>query len=404
MKRMIPAILRSNAPGLAVVLLVASALSSAVHAQPSTGASGIEAFHVIYHDWQPATPIGNDSSRVTHVQQLAVPLNFRFGQTRRVSFDISGGGAMSRVTVRHGDSTSVLQLNGPTDVRALMTITAAREHLALLLGGTAPSGLTKLSPTQISALGVLAAPAVQTPVPAFGGGAGGNAGATLTMPVGLWAITAGGAYERRFRYEPFSELVVGTPVAASIAPGAVLSFSGRVDGEVAGTALMFDMSVRQFYADTFAIEQDKRTVRSVYRLGPLTNLAVRVQPTTRKARDVVFTAAIQKRAPYELLDRGKVPNSGASLLSASVAGTLLRAGGFRIAAGIEKRSYSGIKADSSLVAAAFSELAGSVNFVIPLSGGEFVITTAGSTGSVTLRNKPAVSMRRFTVHAQMQAF
>jgi len=387
--------------------VIGAALAALVPAwvQAQAAGSGNQLLHVVYQQWTPSSGVGTDSVLVTGVSQAAVPLAFHFGGNGRFTFDVSGGAAMSRVCVRQGIAFErMLELNGITDICGLLTATAFNDHVAFLAGGTVPTGATSLAPAQLTALGAIAAPATRSPVPVFGGGGGGTAGLTATQQVGDWSVSVGSGYERRFRFVPFTELVAGTPVDASIAPGAVVTASGQLDGEIAGAAVTLDASVRQFFADTFAVTQGTRLSRSVYRLGPLTNAALRIRPTTRSARDLVLTFAVQQRAPYEVLGRGQVAESGASLFSAAIAGTVLRAGGWRIGAGVETRTYSGIKSDSSLVAAAFNDVTGSVNVVIPLRGSELIVTTAATTGSLTIRNKAAVGMQRLLLRGQLFVF
>jgi hypothetical protein len=391
------------------ILSVAAAINVAATARPAGGqsaqaASGSELIDVVYHDWRPTKPLAGAAAGVLRVEQLAAPINWRFGGNQRVTLDVGGGGAFSRVTIKSGDSVRVLELKGPTDIRTLLTISLFDNNVALFVGGTIPTGLTKLNSTQLAALSILAAPSVRAPVAAFGGGAAGSGGAAVTFPFRKWSITAGTGYERRFRYTPFSELAVDVPVDAIIAPGSLLTFSGGIDGELAGTAIAIGGSIRQFYADTFAVTREKRTVRSVYRLGPLTDLSLRVQPALRFGRDVVFSAALQHRAPYEILNRGQVSGSDASTKNASVAGTLLRLGGWRLTGGAGAVSYSGIKTDSTLMTAAFRELSATVGLAVPLSDSEMILSTAFATGSMTIGQRESVPMRRVSVRLQIQSF
>jgi hypothetical protein len=384
-------------------LALAFAVPALAHAQ-GTG-SGNQLVHVVYQQWTPAQGLGTDSVLITGVSQTAIPLAFHFGGNGRVTLDVSGGAAMSKVRVKQGNAAErTLDLNGITDLRALVTATAFNDHVAVLAGGTLPTGATSLAPSQLLALGAIAAPAARSPVPVFGGGGSGTAGLTATQQIGDWSLSAGGGYERRFRFVPFSELIAGTPVDATIAPGSVLTGTAQLDGDIAGTGVTLDASVRQFYADTFALKQGTRLSRSVYRLGPLTNVALRIRPTTTTARDLLITLGLQRRAPYEVLGRGEIAGSDASLLSATLSGTVVRRAGWRLGAGLETRTYSGIKSDSSLVAAAFNDVTGSLNIAIPAGGSEFVFTTAASTGSVMVRNKPSVGMRRFVVRGQVFLF
>ena len=384
------------------VVLGALAAGAPSVAQAQAVGAGNQLGHVVYQQWTPAKGVGNDSVLITGVTQAAVPLAFHFGGNGRMTLDVSGGAAISKVRLKQGAAAErTIDLSGLTDVRALVTATAFGNHVALLAGGTIPTGATSLTPSQLTALGAIAAPAAKSAVPVFGGGGSGTAGITATQQIGTWSIGAGGGYERRFRFVPFSELVAGTPVDATIAPGAVITATGQLDGEIAGNAITLDASVRQFYADTFALKQGTRLSRSVYRLGPLTNASVRIRPTTRKARDLLLTLALQQRAPYEVIGRGEIAGSDASLFSATVSGTLLRSRGWRIGAGLETRVFSGIKSDSSLVAAAFNDITSSVNVAIPLRGSEFVLTTAASTGSLTMLNKAAVGMRRVLIRGQL---
>jgi hypothetical protein len=369
-----------------------------------TAQSGRPVGQIVVHSWSPATAVGNDSAAVEGITQVAVPLVYRFGETRRVSLDLAGAVARSRVAVRRGEATETLALDGPTDVRVLVTTTALNDRVAVLVGATLPTGLASLDASQLTALGAIASPAVSSPVPFFGGGASGSAGVSASAPVGTWNVSGGAGYERRQQFQPFSLVEAGVPVNALLTPGAVVTMSTRVDGDLGGSAVVLDVGVRQFFADTFAVTQRSLESRSVYRLGPVTTASLRVIPATTRARDVSLAFVVQHRAPYEVSDLGPVANSGATLVSASAAGTVMQRDRLRLSGGLDVRSYSGITADSTLVAAAFNEVAVSTQVAVPIAQSELVLTTGLGLGSVTLRDRSGVGTRRLTLRGEWRVF
>jgi hypothetical protein len=374
-----------------------------MQAQPVI-ASGRPVVTVLQHTWVPASPIGTDSLRVEQVSQQAVPLTLRLGGTGVAGLDLSAAYARSTVVVRRrSGATESLQLDGPTDVRALLSFAAFGEHAAVLVGGTIPVGLAKLTQNQLTALGAIGAPAVSAPVAAFGSGGTGSLGVTSSVQWREWTFTGGGSYEYRFRYAPIGQLVPSAPVDATLAPGPTLSLSVRARGAIAGTAVVTDFSVRQFRADTFSLVARARTSRVVYRLGALTNMAVRLSPSVLRARDVTLTLARTARAPYEVLGLGPVAASNAQLQSVAATMTLVRLGRVRAAGGLEARGYSGIQSDSSLVAAKFSDQTASVSIAVPVRLSEFVFSAAVSRGSLMLRERSAVGMQRLVLKGQINA-
>jgi hypothetical protein len=351
------------------------------------------------HSWSPSTPVPAGTSSVTGVTQIAVPLSYRFGDTRRVSLDITGAAAQSRVTVRRNATEQTLALDGLSDVRVLVTATAFNDRLAFLAGGTIPTGRTGLDLQQLQALAAVASPAVQSPLPAYGGGASASAGLTSVVPLGRWDLSVGTAYEQRRQFQPFSAIEAGVPVSGTLTPGGVFTVSGRLDGRVGNTALTIDGSLRQFLADSFAVSRGSLFGGTAYRLGPVSSFALQVRPATRTARDLVFAFSAQHRAPYEVIGVGQIPRSDALLATFIASTTLWRRGAARVSGGMEVRDYSGIASDSSLVAAAFRDVALSATYALGTSHGEFSLGSALGAGSLTPGGTASISTRRVTLRA-----
>lgn len=392
---MMPRVVRFSRPQVVVFLLplTMALLVRQVAAQARPLAQ------VVMHSWTPSAPVTVGSTAVTGMSQLAVPLAYRFGGTRRVSVDVAGAAARTRVRVRRDATEETFSLDGLSDLRVLVTATAFDDRFAFLAGGTVPTGRTGLDLDQLQALAAVASPAVQAPMPSYGGGASGSAGMTTVVPLGRWDLSAGSSYEQRGQFQPFTAVEAGVPVSGTLAPGGVLTFTGRLDGRVGYTAVTLDGSVRQFLADSFAVSRGQVTAGTAYRLGPMSSVALQVRPATRSARDLVFALSAQQRAPYEVIGIGEIPRSDARLVAFLVSATLWRGGATHVAGGVEARDYSGIRSDSSLVTAAFRDVALSVSYARQTIRGEWSAGAAVGAGTLTPIASAATGARRVTVRA-----
>ncbi|MBL0940930.1 MAG: hypothetical protein IBJ03_18705 [Gemmatimonadaceae bacterium] len=393
----------------AVQTMALGAVLSVVTAFSATAQPGRPSAQIAWHQWSPSESVGRDSAAgVTGLSQMAVPLSWRFGATQRVSFDIATAAARTQVTRRLGGVETNSTLSGLTDTRVLLTATALDERLAVLVGANIPTGKTKLNAEELIVLGTMAAPAVAAPVAAHGIGTSLTAGLSATAPMGTWNITGGVGYEQRQEFSPFYLADGVSSVSGTLAPGNVLTLSARLDGDIGDASVVLDGSVRQFDADFFAVRSVQISSSSTqgnyaeanYRLGPIANIALRVLPGGQSARDLAFTAQLQHRRPFESAPGVTLANSGANLMSAGLAGTLTRRDAWRLGGGFEARRYTGIDADTSLVAAALTEAVGSLQFVFPLSRGEFALTSALGIGTITVPGRESVGARRLTLRGE----
>lgn len=378
--------------------LIASSMSlSPLHAQARPVAQ------IAVHSWSPSGGVSanatGSAAQVSGVTQLAVPIAHRFGATRRVSLDVATAAASSRVTLRRNGADETLALDGLSDLRLLVTATAFGDRVALLAGSTVPTGRTKLGVSELQALAAVASPAVQAPMPAYGGGASGSLGVTTVLPLGPFDVSAGAGYEQRRQFQPFASVEAGVPVSGTLTPGGVLTFSTRIDARIGNAALTIDGSMRQFLADTLAVARAQVTSASTYRLGPLTSLLAQLRPATRSARDLVFSVSAQHRAPYEVIGIGEIPRSDALLTALAAGGTVWRGNAGRLTAGVEARNYSGIRSDSSLVAAAFSDVSLSTSYARETGRGEFTVGGAVGAGTITPGGGMSTGTRRLTIRA-----
>jgi hypothetical protein len=131
----------------------------------------------------------------------------------------------------------------------------------------------------------------------------------------------------------------------------------------------------------------------------VSSFAFQVRPATRSARDLVVALSAQQRAPYEVIGIGEIPRSDALLMGFLSSITLWRRGDARLSGGVEARDYSGIQSDSSLVAAAFRDVAVSATYARQSALGEWSAGAALGAGTVTPNGGASTATRRFTLRA-----
>lgn len=386
-------------------LLLAAAPEAGAQVGAREGASAVGSLDMLWSEWRPELT-STAPGTVLSSTQIAAPVAMRFGNGQRVSLDVSAAYALSQVTMRDSSGgTRTMRLDGPTDIRVLGTATAFGDYVAILVGGTIPVGRFRLSAEELSALAVVGAPAVGSPVPVFGAGASLTSGLVTMLPLSRgWTVALGAGLEQREAFAPFEELIVGTPVDSRLQPGRILHMTGALDGTVAGTAISLDVNVRQFTADSFAVTTPAGLASSVYRLGAVSSAALRVVPSGRRARDVVLSATAQIRQPFEDRRLGRVDGSGATFVGAGAAGTVWRKNGWRLAASLQARRYSGIASDTTLVAAAFGDIAGGASFTIPFERSQFTLGVTRGSGSFTPTGLASVPTQRTLVSGRWSPY
>jgi hypothetical protein len=182
---------------------------------------------------------------------------------------------------RPGGQTATIA--GLNDVRVRATGRLSGDALIVTLGANAPTGQSRLDNEQLTAVRVLAAPALGLIMPPVGAGGSGTLGILSAHRLGsTWALAAGASYELHDSYTPIAALVAGAP-STDFRPGDVLHVSAGADGLVGRHRLSLS-----FAGDFFGV--DRLRAGAVPTTGGATEVA---QPVARVRLGPVLSSDAQ---------------------------------------------------------------------------------------------------------------
>jgi hypothetical protein len=297
-----------------------------------------------------ANVVGADSLRLTRVSQLSVPITAVTPLGGSWTLDATTVYASGSVRAANGRTAT---LAGLSDVRLRATGRLFNESLLLTAGANAPTGRTKLDAEQLTALRVIAAPALAMLAPPVGQGPSGTFGMLLARQAGAWALAGGLSYEVRGRFAPVSALVAGAP-SIDFRPGNVIRGSLGADRLVGRHRVS-----AAFSADVFAQDRlraggapagvTNATLAEV-RLGPVFTSDLQVQLAAPRLRELVVWGTNRWRARFER-DGLTVPGSSGNYLDGGVRASLPLGTGTDLIAAGDARFHTGLDLDDALTTA-----------------------------------------------------
>lgn len=302
--------------------------------------------------------IESDSVRVREGVQFSVPFALVYPMGDRVTVDMAGTYTSGEVTLEAADpgtGRDSYRLDGLSDLRVRATGHLVGDNVIVTLGASIPTGPTELDQEQLSALRVLAAPALGFQAPGVGLGPGGTAGVVLARQVGGWAWALAGSYELRGKYNPVAAFTAGVP-AADYNPGDAVHLSLGTDGLVGQHAMTFTVSADMFTRDELTTGGGDVPIAAV-RLGPVYGADWKLQVGTTSFRELALYVSDRYRTSYEL-DGAKVDGSSGNYLEAGVRSVRPIGRATDLLAGAQFRHHTGLDVDRTLATAAVA--AGSV--------------------------------------------
>jgi len=369
-----------RSPGVrvaAAALVVACTLAAA--ARPVAGQGRLVGTRTVsggpvYETWSfgdgvPQPTIDNTTTaRVTGASQWSVPVAVVVPFGARWKFDLSGAYASGQVTLDGNDpalDTDGYALSGPTDMKLRVTGPLAGENLLVTLGVNAPTGKTGLDDEELSALRVLAAPALAFPTPALGTGFGGTTGLVFARQMGGWAWALGASYEFRGKYNPIAALQAGAG-NTDLNPGDGVHLSLGGDGLLGSNGMTLALGADFFTADEFTFggqAQSRRTVR----LGPVYSAEWQLRLAAARARELTVYAVDRYRSKFTQ-DGAAVAGSSGNYLDAGLRAVWAASPSLGILTAVNARHHTGLSVDNSLVTAAVASGGATLGLVVGTGG------------------------------------
>lgn len=294
---------------------------------------------------------GNDA--VKSATQWTVPISLSLALGERWTVDLGSSYTRGEVTFasRAAGGPSTIRLSGAGDVRLRATGRIVGDNVLLTFGANLPTGMRDLDGDQITALGVLAAPALGIYLPGASFGPGATSGIVLTRDIGDWAVAAAGSYEVRRRFSPVAALTAGLP-AAEFDPGDAIHVTLATDGLVGEGAVRLAVT-GDLYAQDKLLQTGGGVAAgaSVVRLGPTIGVEGQWQIPARGFRELTLYATEQYRSKFKR-DGVSVPGSSGSYFVGGLRGARAVTPSTAITGNLQGWVHSGMSVDNSLVTAA----------------------------------------------------
>jgi len=305
-------------------------------------------------DGIPQTTVdGEGSVFVTRASQWSVPIALTVPLGDRWTFDLSGAYARGEVRLSGNDpvtGSDGYSLSGLADLRVRATGRLVGDNVLVTAGINLPTGATELDEEELSALRVLAAPALSFQVPVLGVGGSGTLGVVLARQIGAWAWAFGASYEMRNKYTPVS-IAAGLPVELS--PGDAFRISLGTDRLIGQNSMTVGLSADFFTNDELETGTGGGAATAESQLGPIFTADWQYHAVTSRFRELTFYVVERYRSQYKR-DGRNVADSDANYLDAgvrAVAGVTPATG---ILVALNARHQTGLGSDPSLTTAAIA--------------------------------------------------
>jgi hypothetical protein len=244
---------------------------------------------VIAESWSfsGATPTGGVAS-VVSASQFTVPVTAIVPVTSGWALDAYVAYAHGSVSVDRGGAigNESLSLSGVNDAKLRLVGKLHGDNLMLTLGASLPSGTTALSPSELSALSVLASPALRFRTPTLGNGASGTGGLVVAGQKGSWALAMAGSFEKRADYAPAEALTSGLGRPA-LQAGDAIHVSFGADRLLEAARQSF--SIIGDFSTNGSLRDPSATVSEVgFRLGPSITATYQTQAAFEKVESMLY--------------------------------------------------------------------------------------------------------------------
>ena len=308
--------------------------------------------------------VAGDTIRVQQATQYSVPLTFALPLGRAWTADVTAIWATGSVRVRGvgaaDASPRTMTLSGIGDVRLRATGRLRGDGLLVTAGATLPTGRTQLGSGQLTALRVLAAPALAFVTQPASGGASVTLGLLGARAVGGWSLAAGLSAEQCSSYTPLSALVTGAALGADVGtadfrPGPVGRVSLALDGLVGRNRLTINASGDVFSTDRLRLPSTLGSTSApataptsiTVRLGPIIVTDAQLQLAVPRVREAVVWSAVRYRAPFSR-DGARIAQSSGTYVDGGVRTSLPVRANADVVLSADGRWHSGLRFDSAL--------------------------------------------------------
>ncbi len=301
---------------------------------------------------------GLDSSRITGVRQMSMPITTAFGLGSSWRVDLTTLFASATVSYRDAGNASIQRsatLSGISDVRVRATGTVVSDRLVFTAGLNVPTGRTSLSNREFAVLRIMAAPSLGLGSTPVGAGASGTMGLVYARRLGPWSMALGGSYEYRGSYQPVAALVAGSP-SADFQPGGVIRASLSADRTVGPHRLSVALAADRFSNDELRTPPSSAgstsiavpgAASTVVRLGPVYSGDVQMLFAVPRLRQFMGYASFRRRAPFER-DGKRVAKSSGQYLDGGVRAAVAIGPQRDLILGADTRLHAGLGVDEGL--------------------------------------------------------
>ena len=300
---------------------------------------------------------GQDSSRITSVRQLSMPITTAFALGSAWRVDLTSLYASATVSYRDAANPArrrTSKLSGISDVRIRATGTVISDLLVVTAGVNVPTGRTSLTNDEFGVLRIMASPSLGMGSTPVGAGVSGTMGVVVARRLGAWAVAAGGSYEYRGSYQPVAALVAGSP-SADFQPGGVMRGSVTADRTLGPHRLSISLA-----ADVFANDELRTpplpsgststgglSGSTVVRLGPVFSGDVQMLFAVPRFRQFMGYASFRSRAPFSR-DGKRVAKSSGQYFDGGVRAAVGVGSQRDLIVGADTRLHAGLGVDQGL--------------------------------------------------------
>ncbi len=350
-------------------------VSSALSAQERLGSTGptITASPA-FESWSFANgglaQTGSDGAGtvfISSVRQWSVPLVFSLPIAgNRWTLDVASAFASGEVTLTDVDAgvgSNSYSVSGLSDTKVRLSGKLFSDNIVATLAANVPTGKTDLDTEELSALRVVAAPALGFQIPVLGSGVGGTAGLIVAQRIGDWALALGASYEMRGEYAPVA--IVAGISAPEFNPGDVIHVSIGGDGLVGRNGMSIGLSADIFSEDLLA---SGASTSSTTQLGPIFTAEWRLRFASTFFEELTLSVVDRLRTAYKSGGES-VSGSSGNYLDIGLLSVIPASPQTGIAFEISGRHHTGLKVDNSLATAAMMGGALRVSVSHELRGG-----------------------------------
>jgi hypothetical protein len=286
------------------------------------------------------------ASTVKSASQMIVPISVSIPVATQWNFDVASVYSMGEA--KFTTTPASAKLNGIGDVRMRLSGKLSGDALVLTFGANLPTGIHDLNDEQITALGVLAAPALGIYLPGISSGPSETIGLVSAHRIEDLSYAFGISYERRSAFSPVAALSSGLS-SPKFDPGDAIHLSLGGD-RLVGEHSFSLAAVADVYTNDQLVASGVDQGSSV-KLGPTLGVDASFHIASRTFKDPVIYLSDRTRGSFSR-DGQSVAGSSANYLSAGMRAGYQLARSTDLTASVDVWNHSGLTADNSLVTAA----------------------------------------------------